>query len=274
MSNLVIGWPIFSDPGALYTPTFSGGSWDADYPLTNLQDGRLHRVARSADAQSANTQFEVDLGAARPIFVLGVPVHNITTDGTMRVRSSATSGSYGSPLYDTGVVSVWATARTAEEVAGINVGWVHVCTAVASARYLLFEITDTFNDDSYIELGRLVVGGGWQPTINAVLGADLGLAVRSRLTSVDGGEIVAAAYPNRRTFVGAFRHLDEDEALLNAFEWKRRVDTTGQFYFIYDPDDTGHLHRRAFLATLANLSALQEAALARHGTGFALVEVL
>ena len=37
----------------------------------------------------------------------------------------------------------------------------------------------------------------------------------------------------------------------------RRLGTARQLYFVWDPTDTTHLHRRAFLGVLRHLSLLQ-----------------
>lgn len=89
MSNLLIGFPIYSDAGTLYTPTFSGGSWNSSLPLTNLQDRRLAKVARSTDATVASTLFEIDLKAARRIGCIALPKHTLSQAATVRFRGAS-----------------------------------------------------------------------------------------------------------------------------------------------------------------------------------------
>jgi hypothetical protein len=85
MANVLIGAPIFSDVGVLLTPTLSGGSWEAGNPLTNLQDRRLWKVARSSDDAETSTRVQVDLGADRAVRVVCIPKHTVSSAGQWRV---------------------------------------------------------------------------------------------------------------------------------------------------------------------------------------------
>lgn len=86
MSNLLLGWPVYSDASVLYTPTLSGGSWSASLPLTNLQDRRLSKVARSASAAITSTQFDLDLKVTRTVGLFAIPKHTLSAAATIRVR--------------------------------------------------------------------------------------------------------------------------------------------------------------------------------------------
>ena len=89
MSNLLLGFPIYSDAGTLYTPTLSGGSWQATLPLVNLQNRYLAKVARSSTAAVADTLFEVDLKAARRIGCIAIPKHTLSQAATVRFRGAS-----------------------------------------------------------------------------------------------------------------------------------------------------------------------------------------
>jgi len=100
MANVLIGAPNFSDLSSsaqpnLFTPALSGGSWEAGNPLANLQSRKLHLVARSSGALEAQTQLTVDLGGARPVRVVAIPKHTITTAGTYRVTAISSSALLG-----------------------------------------------------------------------------------------------------------------------------------------------------------------------------------
>jgi len=86
MANVLIGAPIWSDVGVLYTPTFSGGSWSGGNPLTNLQNRRLWKVARSTNDDLTSTIVKWDLGATRTVRLLCVPKHNLSTAAKARTR--------------------------------------------------------------------------------------------------------------------------------------------------------------------------------------------
>lgn len=104
MANVLLGWPIYSDVGVLYTPTLSGGSWETTLPRTNLQDDRLHRVARTTNDATTSTVVAADLGVSRAMRVFGLVNHNLSavtpTNGDVprvRVRAFAVT-----PILDAG----------------------------------------------------------------------------------------------------------------------------------------------------------------------------
>lgn len=275
MANVTIGWPIYSDPGVTYTPTLSGGSWEADLPLTNLQDRRLHYVARSTDAASASTTFDVDLKVARAVFVLAIPVHNLTTDATIQVQGASTASfATANIVYDTTTLSAFATGLTAENMEGMNVGWTVVLASAETARYWRFAIVDTSNPDGYVELGRVVVAAGWQPTINMAYGARLGLETETGRQYTDGGAAVYTERRVRRTVTCTIPDLPEDEALQNGWDFQRIAQLSRQFMFVWDASDTIHMHRRSFLATLRDLTPLEAIPLARYGVPLVAAEEL
>ena len=82
-TKCLFAYPIHSDMAAA---SYSGGSWEATLPLTNLQDERLAKVARATDATLASTKFDCDLGANQYIWAVAMPKHNMTRDGLYRVR--------------------------------------------------------------------------------------------------------------------------------------------------------------------------------------------
>lgn len=99
MANVFLAWQNRTDEG-----TLSGGAWQASLPLANLQNRQVQKVARTADAQLASTQFVLDLGQPRSIGVLALVVHNISVTGRYRITASDTAAgltnllAYGSPI--------------------------------------------------------------------------------------------------------------------------------------------------------------------------------
>jgi len=258
MSNCIFGFPIYSDVGVTYTPTLSGGSWSASLPLTNLQDRRLSKVARSTNALAASTTFDVDLGVARAVRVVSLPKHTISSAGTIRVRGSNTAGVFTSPGYDSGTVTVWPAGITAETSEGMNLGFVAIVPVAAVAmRYWRIEITDTTNPAGYVDIGRLVIAAGWQPTINLAYGARIGVETDTTREVTDGGAAIYNEKPKRRTAVFTIENLPELEAMTSPFDMMRIVGTSRQLMFVFDPADTTLMHRRSFLAVMRELSPIE-----------------
>lgn len=93
MANITLAWNNRTDSG-----TLSGGSWAATLPLTNLQNRQVQKVARSSDATVASTQFQINLGQARNIGVVGLVVHNISVSGKVRITAADTATSFTNVL--------------------------------------------------------------------------------------------------------------------------------------------------------------------------------
>lgn len=88
MARIIIASPNRVDAD-FYPVTFSGGSWQAALPLTNLRDPLMSKVARSTDAATASTTFDVDLGAPRDIRIIGIPAHNLSR--AARIKATGAS---------------------------------------------------------------------------------------------------------------------------------------------------------------------------------------
>lgn len=97
MANVLLAHPNIADSG-----TLSGGSWQIG--LDRLKDQRLTRVARSATALKADTQFTLDLGRSRLISVIAIVRHNLSTAAKWRVRVANNPG-FTNPVYDNAVTA-------------------------------------------------------------------------------------------------------------------------------------------------------------------------
>lgn len=256
MANCVFGWPIYSDASALYTPTLSGVNWQVLRPLTHVQDRRLSKIARSSDIFARGT-FEVDLQIARPIRVIAVLLPNLTATGTVQVKGSNTNSDWLAPIYDSGAITPYPAGHTAETLGALIPTLVVVPDAPVELRYWQVTITDLSNPDGHVDVARLILAGGWQPSINMSRGARLGLETETERTLTDGGSAVYNDRPRRRTLDFDLALLPEDEALERGFDLQRLAGTSQQMFFVFDPADTTHMHRRSFLCVLRNLTAVE-----------------
>lgn len=293
--NCVLGYPIYSDvnPAFAVVPALSGGAWSAGLPLTNLQNRELSKVARSSNALAPSTQFTADLGVARAWRAYALLGHNCSLAATVRVRAGdhPTDFTGGHLLYDSTTVDVWravypggsipsyhpsfATGKlTAESAVGFPMPIMFVPPAPISARYLLTEITDTTNPAGYVQAGRLVIAYGYQPSLNMSYGLRLGYESATQRLESDGGQFLFNAKPRRRSVTFAINDLPQDEALVEPFDLQRRVGTSEQLLFVFDPTDTALMPWRSFLSVFKELSALEMATFARFGVPLSLIEEL
>lgn len=262
--------PLFSHPIYSDDATLSGGDWETDLPLTNLQHRLPSRVARSTDATTTNTQFDVDLGSSRLIRCVALIRHNLSATAQVRIRGSDNSDmsapEHDSTLrdaypdiYPSGVLDTGEPgndgAPTADDLADERLDVIEL-PETAVARYWRVEVDDTSNADGYIQIGRLVVAGGWQATRNFRMGLSFGWETSSERVETEGGATHHRERPRRRVWEFGLQHIEEDEAMVRAFGMLRSIGTSTQLYFVSDPTATEHLLRRSYLATLEELPML------------------
>ena len=286
MGKVAFAWPMIGDDA-----TLSGGSWETTLPLTNLQTDDLSAVARSTDDANASTIIIVDHGAAKYVGVVALSRHNLRSAATWRIRHGP-NASGTSPVYDSGTIACWpeqwptgvlpvghpnAATRllTDAQIDALNPprDVVHVF-AQASARYTRIEIFDSANADGYVQIGRLTCAPLYSPTYNFAVGSESGF---------DDGTVVGRTLdrvkffdvkPRARTLALQFVNLPEAEALTVVADMQAELGVSGQVYVIPDQSDTYYMQRRAFLATLRQLSNVQLAAAGYASVPLVLDEVL
>ena len=286
MANCIFAFPNLADEASL-----SGGSWLAGLPLANLQDGQRSKITRSSDDALASTIINADFTTSRVMRVISVLSHNLSVEALIRVRfgddvtfaadnfDSGWVDAYA-PIYPSGVLSFgepgfWDGKIPQSELdLGYPFDYHIIDTTGLAGRYLRIEFDDTANVDTYVEIGRLVVSLGYQPTINMQTGLEIGWQTSTSRTETDGGVTFHNERARRRFMNFTIPQNTEDESLVRAFEIQRRQGTHDPFVFVYDPSDTYHLNRRAFLATLETISLLAFPHATRADAPFSIIEEL
>jgi hypothetical protein len=273
VANCALGWPIYSDNSVLYTPSYSGGNWLAALPLTNLKDRRVGLVARSTNALAASTQFDVDLGVARAVGLLAIVGHNLSPSATVRWIGGTSAG--GTQVYDSTAEAVTYSGATAEDRVGLDFTIVKVPSSVQTARYWGLRISDTANADGYVEMGRVIIAGKFQPTVNLAPGAGMPFEDDTVRTVTDGSSAVYDAKPVRRVATFLLDHQTEAESFNSVYKMQYQLGKSGQVLFVFDTADTTYLHLRSFLGVMTELNGLQYPwADRRQATPFRIVEEL
>jgi hypothetical protein len=287
MATPIFGYNNFVD---LAATTLSGGSYETTLPLANIQDRRLAKVARTTDATTANTQFDVDLGAARVVRAIHLTGMNLSLSATIRVRGYTGAG-HTSEVFDTGALNpfevypsgvleaghpAYGTTTLALEdwTAGYPVNFTNVRSSPESPRYIWVTVIDTGNADGYVEFGRCWITYGYKPSHGISTGARFGYQTESRRRVTDGGAAFYNDRPRRRQFDFTLSQFGDDESLVYLLELERRVGTTQQMLFIGDSAAGVHMHRWAFPCTLERLNPLSMSRSLWNDHGFSLIEEL
>jgi hypothetical protein len=163
---------------------------------------------------------------------------------------------------------------TADVAARIRVNPALCPSPFQLARYWRMDIDDTTNAAGYVDVGRFIVAYPYQPSMNLVYGAKLGLSTATTFTEMDGGARRFNARPNRQEQVFTIDDNTTDESLVQMLDMVKQLGVNGQLFFVFDAADTYHMHRRSMLCTLKELSPMEYAYFDGQATPFALTEVL
>jgi hypothetical protein len=244
MTRAIIGFPRASSSFAL-----SGGSWNATYPLSNLQALPPSRVARSTDATTGSTIIiGATTGATARVGLIGLTRHNFSLNATIRVQLFSDNGVV-TRIYDSGFVSAWPIGlySSAADIANGNWTWLWWGGQDYNAASLRIDINDTGNSSGYVEAGWLEIAAQTQVSYNYKPGAQFGYRFRSQVTDALGGAKYVYLLGKPRTFQGTF-DVPSSEALAQHWERWRQLDLDQPFLWLPNPDDPTNWPREAFLA--------------------------
>ena len=259
-------------------------------PLTNLSDPLLVKVARSTSDNEEDTWFTVDLGTLRDIALLGIPYIDMTRSGQVRVTYATDSG-FSDVVATSGVVDYYQALRDIslcdfedpdfwdgriqeEDVGLYPVPFIFVTLPKVIARYIKVEFFDEGNPNGYIDVPRLFIASGWQPTQNLKEGNGLSWKSNTLVTTSLGGADFFDERDSGRVITFTLENLSIEEGYTQIMDLQKRMDVSKQIFFVYDYEDTTQLHRRSFLARMGELSPLQYQYFNGTASNFTLKEVI
>ncbi|MBP0589274.1 hypothetical protein J8I87_05990 [Paraburkholderia sp. LEh10] len=265
MANVLLAFPNLTD-----SSTLSGGGWQA--PLTNLQDRRLARVARTTDCAAGNTQFTVDFGKDRKLQVVSLVSHNMSTQGQWRVLMGD-DPTFATTKYDSGWMPAWSVVYpfgtleweddnwwdgtvSQDDRAGYPGILLNLLPAIALARYVQVQFSDTLNPAGYLQFGRLFMSPGWQPAHNMSYGASMGWEADTRVARSLGGTPYFDRKAPRRVDKFTLELLNDAEAKAQVFEMQRKLGVDGELLVAWNPADSLNLIRQSFLGRMRALNPI------------------
>lgn len=290
MQNCLFLYPNLSDqpqrarPGAV----LSGPDWAL--PLSNMQTRELSRVARSASDAVADTWFDVTFTAFGEVRGIVLVNHNLSVIARWRITAWDEGGSYFQPTYqwegdvypnigfpETTLFELpnWFDQKPlARDIEGRKQDAIHVLPAPSYARHWRIELFDAGNEARFVQIGRLWMATGWQPSHNPAFGA--GLRYEDETTfekALSGAEFPDEREPFR-VFNIAFNNLPEQEALGRGLELTGLAGTKGELFYIHRPDDPVNMNRLSFLARLRTLNPWEQTAFEHASIAFELKELM
>lgn len=285
VERAIVGFPSWRPDVSL-----SGGAWETDYPLNNLLTDDVFAVARSDDATTASTQFDVSLALSRRTRLLGFVNHNASFDGLFRLTGYADAGK-SEQLFQTswelfwpevyGVFDLpWEDARewtgqyTDREIA--NTIWTRPVWLDAwyEVKVVTVEVSDTGNAAGYFQCGAFDIAEGHQVTMNPAFGAGYGFRFRTEVVEAKGGGKSFERLPKPRRFQGEIPYLLRDEALVIFYEMLRQNDLVDPLLWMPHPDEPQHWLRHTFWARQLDPGLFRYAFPNRNAVPLLLEEVL
>jgi len=275
--------------------SLSGGSWLSGFPVTNLQSRQQGIIARSTNATTANTKIDVNLGGAgRGVRVIGIFNHNFSSAATIQFVAY-TDSTRTVIAYDSGAIAVepnvfqagyatnWddPTPGTPRQYFGyektlLNVkqDFIYVVPSSVERRYWTFFIADTANTNGYVQLGRLFIGPGFEPTYNFDFGVKMGVIDNTIVKKAMDGSSFFDVKPTLRTAQFTIAHMSEIEGYQSIYDILRSSGINKEVVFIYDSADTYNSLRRRFMGVMRQLSDVENTNYGLFQSTFEIEEVL
>lgn len=285
VERAIVGFPSWRPDASL-----SEGSWEGDYPLSNLLTDDIYSVARSTNATVASTKFDVTLALSRRTRFMGFVNHNASFDGLFRVTGFADDGK-SEQLFQTpwslfwpevyGVYDLpWEDARewngqyTDREIA--DTVWTRPIWLDAwyELKVVTVEVSDTGNAAGFFQCGAFDISEGHQVTMNPSFGAGYGFRFRTNMVEAKGGGKSFERLPKPRRFQGEIQHMHRDEALVIFFEMLRQNDLVDPLLWMPHPDEPQHWLRHTFWARQTDPGLFRYTAPERDSVPLNLEEVL
>lgn len=287
MATLTLLYNNYADTG-----TFSGGSWQPALPLTNMQTSDVQRVARSINAMSGSTTFDIDLGLPRTVDGIAFGPINLSPGATWQARFYSDSA-HTALVHNTGIqqsvgdVINWADSGEWFEwedprfwlgiigdIDQLPFYAYYVAPNQFLAQYVRVNISDSDNASGYVQIGRVLVTQAYRPSFN--YDEDNEITVEPLVDVVEslGGRRSYWERGVRRRARYSFPNLTEDELFGDVLSVALRASTSRQVFVVPDPADEQTGTRRSFLATMARSPSIRQLLIDRGTTAFEFEEVL
>jgi hypothetical protein len=267
-----------------------GGSWDSNFPLSNLCIKDMALRARSSNLLTTSTTFDGDLGSITKLRVLGIPGgHNFSISATIRVRFS-TVPNFATSVYDSGTVAVYPnyyddssldwgqpvlTGGKPNTTHAINMRYpiFFVAPTSVNASYYRVEVVDNNNPAGYIELRRCFVSPGLQASVKLEVGASWGLDNLTRESKSLNGTPQYDRIESPRNVVFTLNNITPEVGSGQYLEASRILGTDQELFFIANPDATSMSMRiQSFMGRLRQLAPYEYVTGTAVGMGYQIVE--
>lgn len=239
-------------PNYTNVSTLSGGAWQNNLPLSHLKTPIFSQVARSVDALETSTIINLTTSIARSTDIVALANHNISVSGEIRLRVYS-DNNFEFLLWDSGWQAVWPSLFASNTLEWeFDNFWLGTpseedrdsLTALLPifldntevVQSLTIEISDEGNPDGYIQVGRLFMGGAWQPIYNAEYGIAYGHNISTSFeTAFDMNQTEYAEVKTpKRTVSLTLNDLTEEEGFQKLMRMQKTQGLHGEILYTED----------------------------------------
>lgn len=270
---------FFLDRDRCLEAALTANSQAAGMEVKYLQTQPPREVYRSTNVNS--TQITIPLAQARGINALALIRHNLTVDALVHL--------YGHSVNDFSNLSAVDFKLENQDpfppIIGFGEGGFGEGTfggqpdpedmplysesswfafADQELRYWFLKIEDPTNPDGYIQIGRMMLGTGWQPQYGIDWDHSIESVDPSKQERTDGGGMVVDIEPQYRRFALSCSGLTEDERYMRAFNMMQRLGRNQAFFMILFPDPA----KNDSIFEAGYVIAVDAAPIARHRREF------
>lgn len=241
--------------GAVWTSIT--GTWDTNYPITNLGDlPRPSAVSRVVPVSGAIAIKGV-LAAAAPVGIVALVHHTMAADAQMRVRLYSDDAQTAQVL-DSGTIAVWPTGSAPVTNFLAVRPYIPTLTTAKSIRIDLTSISGT------IDIGAIEVANFWN-WAGVSNGSTIGFDVRAPAMAFAGGASQGVEQFMPRIYSGQIDYVKLADAASNGIDFQKLKGTSYPFVVVDDYEDAPAWLHGCFFARNSDVPPLV-GAMYRHDT--------
>ena len=280
--SVVLGWPDYG-----LQATFSGGSWEAGLPLTQLNRALLAAVARSTDDTAANTVIDIDLGSIRNVGLIALCNHNLSPAATWRIRAYDDAG-HVTETYDSTSMPVWIAFYSSLELeweddnfwtggSSGSPGFPNTAISLVPnqghvQRYWRIELSDELNLAGYVQIGRVVMAKAYRPACLPQVGGQLGHYTETSAVSGIGGTQAFDIRPRLRQSRITLSYNDAGHSRI-LFDLSGAAGVHDDVFFVFDDTATFDFYRFSWLGKFIEVTSLEYITYNRTSKALAIREI-
>lgn len=127
-----------------------------------------------------------------------------------------------------------------------------------TARYFHISLADLTNTKTYLDISKIIVSPGWQPSVNVEKNWSIKLVDKSKRTFSKGSQLYVDSVPQYKEISVTFSNLDKTEMMQNLAEVDRQLGSGIPMLVVLDPSNIANLSTLSIYGSQTNLTPIIE----------------